>query len=320
MVNARGYTFIALNAVRALSIISLLLLFSSTVVTMADDIKAVNAFIAAGKSNDSGSSGNSTTLDCSVSDCDYISGSTVPNQPAGAFWAVLNSLLVIAQSIVCILSELSWPDRFFEAYFPVLGPSFGLGALGVIQCLLGAAVLSHHVSEFPLVSAFLVFSIGCLNIFLGLIFRERAKTKRSIKGWKEGNKDILPTTGKMPPYVLTLPQQQGPTPVHNTFYSSYDEKGASRSGSLSSQKAGYGFGRAGEKLAANQGYVVREPEESVPPYASKPASRFSHASSESDYPETREGHLDSSAHGHDEDDEEHEHASSPVTNSSATAF
>lgn len=54
--------------------------------------------------------------------------------------------------------------RFFESYFPVLGRSFGVGALGVIQCLLGAAVLSHHVDDFALVSAFLVFSVGCLNI------------------------------------------------------------------------------------------------------------------------------------------------------------
>lgn len=189
--------------------------------------------------------------------CLSARGSTVPNQPAGAFWAVLNSLLVIAQSIVCVLSELSWPDRFFEAYFPVLGPSFGLGALGVIQCLLGAAVLSHHVDEFPLVSAFFVFSIGCLNILLGLIFRERAKTKRSIREWKEGDRDVLPT-GKMPPYSLTLPQQPGV--ADNMFTGgSYNEKsaaGAWRSGSFSGQKAGYGFGRMGEKLAANQGRVL----------------------------------------------------------------
>jgi hypothetical protein len=174
-------------------------------------------------------------------------GSTVPNQPAGAFWAVLNSLLVIAQSIVCILSELSWPERFFDAYFPVLGPCFGLGALGVIQCLLGAAVLSHHVSEFPLVSAFLVFSVGCLNILLGLIFRERVKAKRSIRQWKEGNKEALPTTGKMPVYNVAFPQQGGYTG------GSYDEKAGWRSGSISSQKQGLGFGRRGEMFAASQG-------------------------------------------------------------------
>ena len=95
-----------------------------------------------------------------------IRNSTVPNQAAGAFWAVLNRLLIIAQVIALTLSELGWPMRFFEAYFPVLGRNFGVGALGVIQCLLGAAVLSHHVDDFALVSAFLLFSVGCLNILI----------------------------------------------------------------------------------------------------------------------------------------------------------
>lgn len=54
-----------MNAVRVISIIALLLLFSSSVVTMADDIKAVNRFVAAGKSDDSAT--NSTEVDT-----DYI--------------------------------------------------------------------------------------------------------------------------------------------------------------------------------------------------------------------------------------------------------
>lgn len=69
------------------------------------------------------------------------SGSTVPNQPAGAFWAVLNRLLIIFQVVVLILSELRWPISFFNKYFPVLGDEFGLGALGIIQ---GLSV--HHSS------------------------------------------------------------------------------------------------------------------------------------------------------------------------------
>ena len=41
--------FFFLNAVRVLSIVSLLLLFASSILSMVEDIKAVNAFIAAGK-------------------------------------------------------------------------------------------------------------------------------------------------------------------------------------------------------------------------------------------------------------------------------
>ena len=62
-------------------------------------------------------------------------GSTVPNQPAGAFWAVLNRLFIIAQVVVLVLSELGFPAKFFNVYFPVLGKDFGLGALGLIQML-----------------------------------------------------------------------------------------------------------------------------------------------------------------------------------------
>lgn len=66
------------------------------------------------------------------------SATTVPNQPAGVFWAVLNRLLIIGQVIVLILSEVGKPmfiETFFASYFPILGRDFGLGALGVIQTL-----------------------------------------------------------------------------------------------------------------------------------------------------------------------------------------
>ena len=59
----------------------------------------------------------------------------MPNQPAGVFWAVVNRLLIIAQVIILIFSEIGWPAAFFDRFFPVLGKDFGLGALGVIQCL-----------------------------------------------------------------------------------------------------------------------------------------------------------------------------------------
>ena len=125
---------------------------------MVNDIKAVNRFMHA-------SSTNSTDAD-DMLDCDYIEDSTVPNQPAGAFWAVTNRLLIIAQVIFLILSEIGWPMAFFQRFFPVLGEDFGLGALGIFQGLIGAAVLSHHVDDFSLVSAFFLFAIGCVNMLL----------------------------------------------------------------------------------------------------------------------------------------------------------
>lgn len=66
----------------------------------------------------------------------------MPNQPAGAFWAVLNRLLIIFQVIVLIMSEVGWPMAFFNRFFPILGDDFGLGALGVIQCLYALPLFS----------------------------------------------------------------------------------------------------------------------------------------------------------------------------------
>ena len=57
---------------------------------------------------------------------------------------------------------------------------------------IGASVLSHFVKVFPLVSAFFLFSIGCLNILIGLIFRERVKSTRSILSFRDRVEDVLP--------------------------------------------------------------------------------------------------------------------------------
>lgn len=274
MLPPRAYTFIGLNVVRALSIIALLLVFSSSVVVMAHDIQAVNHFIAAGKAVKDSTSTNST--DSSRLDDDYIPGSTVPNQPAGAFWAVLNRLLIIGQVIVLLLSEFGWPASFFNRFFPVLGQDFGVGALGIIQCLIGAAVLSHHVDNFALVSAFFLFSVGCLNMFVGLIWRQSAKSKRSILSWRE-KKGVLPSLKSGIPSVKgglptrsASPTYTSPPYVSRPLYTggSFPSEEVSEAPS----RAGLGFGRQGEKAAALRGYLVSKPTESLPRYMPKPTT------------------------------------------------
>ena len=61
-------TFIGLNAVRALSIIALTLVFASSILTLVHDVEGVNRFIAAGKQNNADISKSNNTL----VDCDYI--------------------------------------------------------------------------------------------------------------------------------------------------------------------------------------------------------------------------------------------------------
>jgi len=56
--------FIGLNVLRALSLLSLVLLFCSSIVVLARDVNAVNHWIAQGKNN--------TTATNDMVDCDYI--------------------------------------------------------------------------------------------------------------------------------------------------------------------------------------------------------------------------------------------------------
>ena len=59
----------------------------------------------------------------------------MPNQAAGVFWAIVNHLLIILEVIILLLSEVGWPMKYFDRFFPVLGTEFGLGALGIFQAL-----------------------------------------------------------------------------------------------------------------------------------------------------------------------------------------
>jgi hypothetical protein len=244
MLPPKAYRFLFLNAVRALSLIFLILVFSSNIVTMSSDINAVkgaNSFVA-----------TNSTSEHDMEDCDYIDGSTVPNQAGGVFWAVLNRLFIIIQCVILFASEIGWPEVFFARFFPVLGNDFGVGATGVIECLLGAAVLSHHVDTFAMVSAFLIFSIGILNIILALIFGGKVKAYRCILSWRN----------KAP----ELPRSV--SGVASAASSVFSEKGRAASPDSHDSNmsfAGYGFGRQAEKKGLKE-FIISKPVEALPRY------------------------------------------------------
>lgn len=269
MVSTRKVLFIGLNAVRALSLIALILAFSSTIVVIVNNVKAVNFFDA-----------NKNTTDyASMLECDYIEHSTVPNQPAGPFWAVVASLLIIVQTIMLFLSECGWPAPFFDRFFPVLGSNFGLGPLGIFQALISTQILSHHVDDFTLVSAFFLFVLGCINMLLGLIFRESAKRYRSVTARREDTKSVLPSSiDKRPMFLSSTPVVSNPFAQGPQSFSGpqvtvvrHDTSASDAPSWTSTTKAGYGFGRQGEK-AGLKGFLLQKPEESLPRYiASSPA-------------------------------------------------
>lgn len=154
---------------------------------------------------------------------------------------------------------------FFDRFFPVLGSQFGLGSLGIFQGLyvsfsfllamfiaaelgacitflsIGAAILSHHVNKFTLVTAFFLFSMGCVNMTLGLIFRELAKSKRSIRAWRRGD-------------------DAGALPMHTGDLASPDFRPSLFGGKpaeTSEKSSGLGFGKQGEKQAGLRGTGAR---------------------------------------------------------------
>jgi hypothetical protein len=129
----------------------------------------------------------------------------------------------------------------FDRIFPVLGSEFGVGALGLFQVFIGAAILSHHVNRFTLGSAFFLFVVGCVNaIVIGVWLREKAKSKRSITSWKEHSRSVLPSVG---PYTSS-----GPAFVSHLYTGSSVSKGSSGCSERFDEKfVGRGFGRQGEK-------------------------------------------------------------------------
>lgn len=116
---------------------------------------------------------------------------------------------------------------------------------------IGASVLSHYVGDFPLVTAFFLFSVGCLNILVGLIFREKVKDKRSILSWRERGKDVLPS------HVRGVDIRPVTGALSSAF--SRDEKAGdpTRTASDASSRSGLGFGRQAEKAAGLKGMCVQ---------------------------------------------------------------
>ena len=158
-------------------------------------------------------------------------------------------------------------------------------------------------------AAFFLFVIGCLNMLLGLIFRESAKQRRSIRAWRAGPHDTLPTHL---PSAANL-NRSATSSSGQSFTSStvYEEKGPGEFGAArSASRAGYGFGRQGEKAAGMKGlsslpmlshdnnrlsgFLISKPLETLPRYAARPTSARSTASRSQSPAHDSEPHFQSS--------------------------
>ncbi|KAH7099389.1 hypothetical protein BKA62DRAFT_772474 [Auriculariales sp. MPI-PUGE-AT-0066] len=273
---SRVAIFFGLNAIRFFSLVGLILVFASSIVVLVNDIHAIQR--AGQPQVIDGSDGEAFDQ----AECfDYLEGSTVPNQPAGAFWAIVNRFLIIFEIMFLFLSEVGWPSKFFATYFPVLGPDFGVGALGVFECLIGAAVLSHRVNDFALVSAFFLFSVGCLNILAGLIFRESSRPRRSLTEWHDSKKPMLPTTiiprdqlDSGASSFISNAEKAYPLPIHSGHPTPIEATPIHGEYASASLQPGKGFGRAagmGENSGL-KGFLISRPVESLPRYHTRPGA------------------------------------------------
>ncbi|WRT64073.1 uncharacterized protein IL334_001001 [Kwoniella shivajii] len=254
-----GPVFLGLNALRVLSIISLLLVMAANIVTMANDIKAIKSSSAASTEQEE--------------ECDYYEYSSVPDQTGGPFWSILNRIFIIFECVLLTMSEIGIPRRLFEEWIPILGPAHGLGCLGVFQALIGAQVLSHYCDLFPQISSWLLFIVGCLNILAGIFFRGSAKKKRLVFSW-ENVSSLTPQT-RMAATAWDMvsdrkprsssPSESSAPPLARSVTGSSDTPLLPVSKTVPGARfGGFGFGRQGEKAAAERGWKTSKPTEVLP--------------------------------------------------------
>ncbi|PWN37008.1 uncharacterized protein FA14DRAFT_176310 [Meira miltonrushii] len=170
MLPVKGIIFIGLNVLRTISMIALILVFSSTILLMVND------------SNTYYRLRNQDLLQTSQDECDYYPESDVPTTTWGMFWIQLDRFWILCLCITCFFSEfgIKFTSMFFHKYIPILGPSFGTMPLGVIQVIISSSLLSHYVKGFTLATPWLLFFVGLLNTAAGIGFGYRGKLRRSL--------------------------------------------------------------------------------------------------------------------------------------------
>lgn len=135
-------------------------------------------------------------------------------------------------------------------------------------------------------------------MLLGLIFREKAKYKRSLREWRAEKKE----GGELPvhrPTNSTSFSTIQPSFLNRTYTGTTvdaNEFGYSKSQEAGSH-AGYGFGRQAEKAAEARGFSVEKPDETLPRYAPRPVPQTQHNLS---------SRFSAPTATHNDDDEEHE--------------
>ncbi|KAL9936499.1 hypothetical protein V8E36_004567 [Tilletia maclaganii] len=199
-----------LNLARLLSISATFLVFISTITSMVADGRGVSAAQAQYDS--------SARAELSSSGCDYWPGTDVPLHVWGPFWSHLNRTFELILLVFCMLSEINWGGKaelLFSYTLPILSRSFGTIPLGVLQAILACSNLSHDLGRFPLVTNWILFVVGLINVLLGAIFKAQGKNLRSFHASRRGEAISAEKSGVGPAFGAEVNKEAGLPFVHS---------------------------------------------------------------------------------------------------------
>ncbi|SNX81865.1 uncharacterized protein MEPE_00570 [Melanopsichium pennsylvanicum] len=164
--------FLGLNLVRIISLIVIILVFTTLIMGLVEDIRDYH---------------NDENMDeARTEDCAYVPGTSIPMQTWGIFWVEFHRALLLLGVVALFFSELSWfginrLENAAQLWFPILSSTRGLAALGCVHVVIATSILSHYLDEFPLVVSWMLFVIGICYLCLGIAFhRHPLKDGRSL--------------------------------------------------------------------------------------------------------------------------------------------
>ncbi|KAJ1030152.1 hypothetical protein NDA16_001064 [Ustilago loliicola] len=200
--NTATITFLGLNALRLVSLVVIILVFTTLIMGLVEDVRAYH---------------DDTVMDeAQTEDCAYVPGTSIPMQTWGIFWVEVHRALLIIGVVTLFLAECSFfgitrLEQASQIWFPVLSRTRGLAALGCVHVIIATSILSHYLDDFPLVVSWMMFVIGMCYLCLGLAFHSHPlkdgrslfsqKRKQFVKG--HGQDHVYRTFGREKSYGAT---------------------------------------------------------------------------------------------------------------------
>ncbi|GHJ85335.1 hypothetical protein NliqN6_1737 [Naganishia liquefaciens] len=279
-VKVSASAFIVLNVVRFLSIVALILIMVSQMVGASNDAVAY-------RESELPNAVSNTTYLSIDEDCDYFELTSVPDQPGGIFWAILNRTFIIIVIFILLPTELIIPvkrlTQFYLDYIPVISPSHGLGILGVVQCWIASTVLSKYVQRTPQTKAahkiYTTYNdkFETLRPFADVAVSAMSKNKNPAPAQPGSDRQAYSSTENLlhkdekKSQTYTEPDVDRPSGSQTAHG---EPSGTKRFSKVQGVKFGsFGFGKQAQKSGNLKGLVITRPMETLPRFAPNAAYR-----------------------------------------------